>query len=135
MDRMHHGIDRRRRSAIGSFAVRGIGPMLLAFALVQPCRAESTVQSAPAGGGTLTASAHLNFRITVLPSFGLSTIGTGVRIQGNSGMLTLQRSQNDAWDGRAPAGSIQLRPRHQVIDTSMHVSSFGGSNLITIASP
>ena len=135
MDRRHRCTTRRPRPTIGRLALFGAAPLLLAVALVPPCRADSTLLTASPTSGPLTASAHLDFRVTVLPSLALSTQATGVRIQGNSGVLTVQRSPSDAWDGRAPTGSAQLRPRHQVIDTSMHTSDFAGSDLITIASP
>jgi hypothetical protein len=108
---------------------------LLAVALHSASRAESTLQTAASGTGAVSAPAHLDFRVTVLPSLGLSLQPGGVRIQANSGVLTLQRDARSAWDGRAPTGSLQLRPRHQVTDTSMQASAFAGGELVTIASP
>ena len=111
-------------------------PLLLAAAFVPDARADSTLQSAAAGSGPISASAHLDFRITVLPSFGLAIKpGGGVRVQGNSGALTLQRDHSEAWDGRAPNTSSQVRPRHQVIDTAVPTPTLAGTDRITIASP
>ena len=116
-------------------AVRFGAVLLLAVGLHSAARAESALLSAPPGGGAISASAHLDFRVTVLPSLALSTHAAGVRIQANSGVLTLQHDARGAWNGRAPAASAQLRPRHQVIDTTMQASAFAGSELITVASP
>ena len=136
MNREHRCTTRRLRLSIGHRVLLGAAPLLLAAALApMACRADSTLQSASPTGGPVTASAHLDFRVTILPSLALSTQAGSVRIQGNSGALTLQRDTSDAWDGRAPNGSAQLRPRRQVIDAAMHPSAFAGSDLITIASP
>ena len=116
-------------------ALRFGGVLLLGLALHSVPRAESTLHPAASGGGPISASAHLDFRVTVLPSLALSAQPEGVRIQANSGVLTLQRDARGAWDGRAPTGSVQLRPRHQVIDTSVQTSAFAAGELITIASP
>jgi hypothetical protein len=113
----------------------GAVPLLLAAALVPTCYADSTLQTAAAGHGPITASAHLDFRITVLPSLALSTHGSGVRIQANGGTLTMQRDARDAWDGRAPMASAQLQPRHRVIDTGIPASVSDRGDLVTIASP
>jgi len=101
---------------------RCIVRLLLALSLVPAAHAGSTLQAAASTGGPVTASAQLNFRITVEPTLALSTRGTGMRIQGNSGVLTLQRG---------PDAGVQLHPRHGVVDTSI-----GAPNgLVTIASP
>jgi hypothetical protein len=113
----------------------GAAPLLLAIALISPCHADSSLQAASATGGPLTASAHLDFRVTVLPSLALAARGSTVLIQGNSGVLTLQRSETENSDGMAPSASTQLLPRHQVIDTSMQASAFAGTKLLTVASP
>lgn len=134
-------MDRTQRCRVHSMqptvvtAMRLAAVLLLAAALHSVSRAESTLQTAAPGSGAISASAHLDFRVTVLPSLALSAQPSGVRIQANGGVLTLQRDARGAWDGRAPTGSEQLRPRHRVIDTSMHTSVFAGSELITIASP
>ena len=118
-----------------STALRFGAVLLLAAALHSAPHAESTLQTAASSSGAISTSAHLDFRVTVLPSLGFSALTDGVRIQANSGVLTLQHDARGAWDGRVPAGSVQLRPRHQVIDTSMPASAFAGSELITITSP
>ena len=123
------------RRLVGAIARFGVAPLLLAVALVAPCRADSTLQTAAPGSGPISASAQLDFRVTVLPMLALAIQADGVRIQANSGALTLQRGPTDASDGSAPSASAQLRSRRQVIDTSMHASAFGGGDLITIASP
>ena len=113
----------------------GAAALFVLTTLVQPCRAQATLQGAPGASGAATASARLDFRITVLPSLSLSTQATGVRAQGNSGVLTLQHSRTDADDGRAPIGSSQLAPRRQVVDAAERSSRADGVNLITVASP
>ena len=135
MDRTHRCINRPpwdrpvRRAGIGAAA------LLLGMALAPACRADSSLQSGPPGGGALSASAHLDFRVTVLPSLSMSTLASGVRIQANSGVLTLQRGEMRAGDGRAPAASAQLQPHRQVVDTSMRTTAFAAGDLVTIASP
>lgn len=135
MDRTHRCINRPpwdrpvRRAGIGAAA------LLLGMALAPACRADSSLQSGPPGGGALSASAHLDFRVTVLPSLSMSTLASGVRIQANSGVLTLQRGEMRAGDGRAPATSAQLQPHRQVVDTSMRTTAFAAGDLVTIASP
>lgn len=116
-------------------ALRSGAALLLAMALHPASYAESTLQTTASGSATIGASTHLDFRVTVLPSLGLSAQTDGVHIQANSGVLTLQHDVRGVWDGRTPAGSLQLRPRHQVIDTLIRTSAFAGSDLITIASP
>ena len=135
MDRTHRCINRPpwdrpvRRAGIGAAA------LLLGMALAPACRADSSLQSGPPGGGALSASAHLDFRVTVLPSLSMSTLASGVRIQANSGVLTLQRGEMRAGDDRAPATSAQLQPHRQVVDTSMRTTAFAAGDLVTIASP
>lgn len=109
--------------------------LVLAAVLPSGSRAESALQTAAPGGRAVSASAHLDFRITVLPSLGMSVLPNGVHLQANSGALTLQHDAGGAWDGRPPTGSLQLRPRNQVTDTSLQASAFAGGELITIASP
>lgn len=127
--------DRRAQRRAHQFARRSAAAVLFGGVLLTSSHADSTLRASTANAGPLTASAHLNFRITVLPSLALSSAGPALRAQGNSGVLTLQRSQLDESDGRAPVGSAQLRPHRQVVDVMLRTSSFGGSNLITIASP
>ena len=133
-------MDRTRRCTTQSMPSKrtlvlyAAAPLLLAAALVKPCRAESTFASASPGGGPLTATAHLDFRVIVLPSLGLSTQASGVRIQGNSGVLTVQRGPSEAWDGQAPASSAQLQLRARVVDRLLQTPASAG-DLITVASP
>jgi hypothetical protein len=137
MDRTHRCYTRR----LGASAVRrvriGAAALLLGMALAPTCRADSSLQSAAPGGGPLSASAHLDFRVTVLASLALSAQASGVRVQGNSGVLTLQRgaSTSDGGDGRAPVTSVQLQPHRQVVDTALGTPGFARGDLVTIASP
>jgi hypothetical protein len=97
--------------------------------------ADSTLMASASNTGPLTATVHLSFRVTVLPSLALSNRGEAIRVQGNSGTLTLQRSELDASDGSAPVGSVQLVPQRRVVDAALRTSSFEGGKLVTIASP
>ena len=135
MERTNRWMYRAPRHLAGGFGWSRAAALLLGASLAQPCRADSTLQAGAPNSGPLAGTAHLDFRITVLPSLALSTQGPGVRIQGNSGVLTLQRSRTDAPDGRTPTSSTQLSPRHQVVDTAMHASNVEGGSLVTIASP
>lgn len=105
-------------------------PMLIALAMALPCRADSTLHVTASGRGPLSASAHVDFRITVLPSLGLSAQAGGMRVQGNSGVMTLQRGPREA--GGVLTASTQLQPKRQVVDTELLAA---GNELITIASP
>jgi hypothetical protein len=98
-------------------------------------RTDSTYRTAPAGAGGLSASAHLDFRITILPSLGLALSPQGLRVQGSGGSLTLQGDVASARDGMAPNRSVQLRAPRQFIDTTLPVRQFSGDALITIAAP
>ena len=109
--------------------------LMLAIGLSSVSHAEAALQTSSSSGRSLNASAHLDFRITVLPVLALSAQTSGLRIQGNGGALTVQRDPVDRWDGRAPDSSIQMRPRGQVVDSAVHASTFGPGDLITIASP
>ena len=135
MDRTHRCIDRSPRDRLIQHIGIGATALLLGLALAPACRADSSLQSGPPGGGALSASAHLDFRVTVLPTLSMSTLANGVRIQANSGVLTLQRDSIGAGDGRAPTTSTQLQPRRRVVDTSMRSTAFAAGDLITIASP
>jgi len=134
MDRMHRCTCPQPWASRRTLTLFAAAPLLLAAALVKPCRAESTFASASPGGGPLTATAHLDFRVIVQPSLGLSTQASGVRIQGNSGVLTVQRGTSDAWDGQAPTSSAQLQPRARVVDRLLQTPASAG-DLITVASP
>lgn len=134
MDRMHRCTCRHSRLPRRTLTLLAAAPLLLAAAFVKPCRAESTLASASPGAGPLTATAHLDFRVIVLPSMGLSTQASGVRIQGNSGAMTVQHGTSAVWDGQAPASSAQLQPHQRVIDRLLPTPAAGG-DLITIASP
>ena len=109
--------------------------LALAFGFLPLGRTDSAFKSAPSGSGPISATAHLDFRVTVLPTLALSMQPLGLRVQGSSGVLTVQSNLNQAWDGRAPDSSIQLRPQRRVIDASIPVSQFSSGALITIAAP
>ena len=98
------------------------------------CHAESTQQQGLAAGAALSASAHIDIRVIVLPTLALSTQAAGWRIQGNSGALTLQRSAAGAADGQAPGASLQVSPRRRTTDTTVSLGA-AGSELVTVASP
>lgn len=98
-------------------------------------RTDSTFKTAPAGGASVSASAHLDFRITILPSLGLALSPQGLRVQGSGGALTVQSNAASAWDGAAPNRSFQLRAPRQLIDTTLPAGQFSGNALITIAAP
>lgn len=114
-------------------ALRAAAVLALAFSFFPAGHTDSTFKTAPAG--PLSASAHIDFRITILPSLALSLQPQALHVQGTGGVLTLQSSSALAWDGRAPTRSVQLRPRQQVVDTSIPAAQFGSAALITIAAP
>jgi hypothetical protein len=133
MDIRRHSITCHARRAIHQIGWSFAASLLLAMALAPSCRADATLQVTASGRGPLSASAHVDFRITVLPSLGLSAQASGLRIQGNSGVLTLQRGPREA--GTAPTVSTALRPHRQVTDISLLASAVASSELVTIASP
>lgn len=135
MNGRQRGITRAYHSATARLALAFAGSLLLSLALMHPSHAESTVQAGTAAGAAVSASAHLNFRVTVLPSLTMSMLGSAVHVQGNAGALVLQHEQRNDWDGRAPASSWQLRQHHQVIDTVLSNTSSVGSTLVTLAAP
>ncbi|MEQ1803895.1 MAG: hypothetical protein ABL900_00810 [Burkholderiaceae bacterium] len=107
--------------------------MMLLFGFLPAGRTDSSLKTA--GAGPVSASAHLDFRITILPSLGLSMHSHGLRVQGSGTPLTLQSNAGLAWDGRAPMRSVALRPQRQVIDTSIPAGEFHSAGLVTIAAP
>lgn len=125
----------QRRHRPGRIAATSKLVLLIGAALASPARADSQLQSAPATGRAPAATAHLDFRVTVLPSLSLSMQSSGLRVQGTGGALTVQRSLRDAPDGSAPRSHALLRPRHQVIDSALPQSGLRGAELVTIASP
>jgi hypothetical protein len=127
MGRTNCSTDKEPQPTIGSLLVHGVVALLLLGATAPACRAESALQSASLRHGLIAASAQIDFRITVLPSLSLATQASGVRIQGNSGVLTLQRD--------APSASTQLRPSHRVVNTELRASALGAGERITVASP
>jgi hypothetical protein len=108
--------------------------MVLALGFLPIGRTDSTFATMPVGKGPLSATAHLDFRVTVLPTLALSMQPTGVHVQGSGGPLMLQ-SHSTHGDGRAPASSTQLRPHRHVVDTTIPNSQFSSGALITIAAP
>ncbi|MDE2629047.1 MAG: hypothetical protein KGL99_18015 [Burkholderiales bacterium] len=135
MDRTHRCINRPTHDRLARRAGVRAAALLLGLALAPVCRADSSLQSGAPGGAALSASAHLDFRVTVLPSLSMSTLASVVRIRANSGALTLQRDQIGAADGPVRATSAQLQPHRQVVDTSMRSTAFAAGDRITIASP
>ena len=109
--------------------------LLIGAAAASTCRADSQVRSAPASRGPLSVSAHVDFRLTVLPSLALSMQAQGAQVRGNTGVLTIQSSRSDVDDGAAPSSSLQLRPRNWVIDTALPRGAILASDIVTIASP
>ena len=107
--------------------------LLMGAAVASSSRADSQLQSAP-GRGALSASAHLVFRVTVLPSLALSMQAQGAQILGNAGVLTVQRSSGGPVDGEAPSSSTQLRPRHIVVDAALPRGT-GAQEFVTLAAP
>lgn len=125
----------RVTSPPGSRRAKRCAAALALLVFLPAGRTDSTFRTAPAGGGPVSASAHLDFRITILPSMGLALSAQGMRVQGSGGALTLQGSPASAWDGLAPNRSLQLRAPRQFIDTTIPSGQFGANALITIASP
>ena len=109
--------------------------LLIGAAAASTCRADSQVRSTPASRGPLSASAHLDFRVTVLPSLALSMQAQGAQVRGNAGVLTVQSSRSEVDGGAAPSSSLQLRPRNLVVDTALPRSSIFANGVVTIASP
>ncbi len=106
---------------------------MLLFGFLPAGRTDSALKTA--GAGPVSASAHLDFRITILPSLALSMHAQGLRVQGSGTALTLQSNASLAWDGRAPIRSVPLRPQRQVIDTLIPAGEFNRAGLVTIAAP
>lgn len=106
---------------------------LIGIAAASTCRAESQARSA--SQGPISASAHVDFRVTVRPSLALSMRAQGAQVRGNAGVLTLQSSRSGGDDGVTPGSSQQLRPRNFVIDTAMPRSAVEVGDLVTVASP
>jgi hypothetical protein len=123
------------RPPTGRRAQRCAAAFALLVGFLPAGRTDSTFRTAPASGGPVSASAHLDFRITILPSLGLAMSAQGMRVQASGGALTLQGNTASAWDGTAPSRSVQLRAPRQSIDTLIPTSQFGSAGLITIASP
>ena len=109
------------------------GVLLIGAAVASSSRADSQLQSTP-GGGALSASAQLVFRVTVLPSLALSVQAQGAQILGNAGVLTVQYSSSERVDGAAPSRSTQMRPRHTVVDTALPRGTHG-QEFVTLAAP
>ena len=125
-----------RSQALGACDLRiALALLLIGAAAAPTCRADSQVRSAPASRGPLSASAHVDFRVTVLPSLALSMQAQGAQVRGNTGVLTIQSSRSDVDDGAAPSSSLQLRPRNLVIDTALPRGAILASDIVTIASP
>ena len=107
--------------------------LLMGAALASSSRADSQLQSTP-DRGALSVSAHLVFRVTVLPSLALSMQAQGAKILGNAGVLTVQHSSGGPIDGEAPSISTQMRPRHVVVDTALPRGA-RGKEFVTVAAP
>ena len=107
--------------------------LLIGAAVASSSRADSQLRSTP-GRGALSASAHLVFRVTVLPSLALSIQAEGAQILGNAGVLTVQHSSGVPVDGEAPSSSTQVRPRHIVVDAALPRGS-RGQEFVTVAAP
>jgi hypothetical protein len=99
------------------------------------CRADASVRTAAAGSGALSASAHLDFIVTVLPSLALSSLSTGVRVQSNLSALSVQRSALGAADGQPPSATLTLPYTHRGVDASVPAPSAAGTDVLTVASP
>lgn len=96
-----------------------------------PCMAESSLQSGTADAPA-RATAHLDFRVTILPSIGMSIGAAGARVQANYGAVTVQQEDAQGWDGRSPSTSVRLQHERQVVDRTVQVASSG---MLTIATP
>ena len=128
--------NRGRAQTAGDRDMRtALAALLIGAAAASTCRADSQLQSVPAGRGALSASAHLDLRVTVAPSLALSVQAQGVQVRGNAGALTVQRGRGGLVDGAAPSSSMQLRPRTPVIDATLPGATSHGSSLVTIAAP
>ncbi len=120
----HLRIARKARSirlCIGACVTLGVAALLLST-LATDCGAESVRHQGVPAGGRVSSSAHLDFRIVVLPSMALSVQSTGWRAQGNSCATTLQRGATSAADGRLPGRAVPL-------------PATADGELITIAAP
>jgi len=124
MDRTHCCIARKPQPASArTTCCAGLASAaLLLLALATHCRADSAQQHGARAGTGVSASAHLDFRVVVLPSVALSMQANGWGAQGNSGVLTVQRSVAKAPDSRLPRASVPM-------------PTVAGGELITIAAP
>lgn len=128
--------DNYRAQALRACDLRiALALLLIGAVAASTCRADSQVRSTPASGGPLSASAHVDFRVTVLPSLALSMQAQGAQVRGNAGVLTVQSSRSDTDDGAAPSSSRQLRPRNLVIDTALPRAAILANDVVTVASP
>jgi len=125
----------RRNSASFRHAFGTLAVVALAGVSTPASRADSSLQLGTAPGRGLTATAHIDIIVTVLPSLTLSALGTGARIQANTGNLVVQRDPRDAWDGRTPTDALTLQARHLVVDTTVPSAVRPQAELLTVASP
>ena len=97
------------------------------------CHAATAFQNST--GHIRPASAHLDFRIVILPSMGLVLRDGRYVVQGNGGQMMLQTSMNNENDGSAPASAVSLKPHREVVTHTEMASSFAGTDLVTLAAP
>lgn len=103
--------------------------------LAAPCGAESVQLQGLPTDSRLSATAHVDFRVVVLPTLALSIQAQGWRVQGNSGMLTLQTDAAATTDGTTPGTSMRLGARRRAIDATLQATSASSGNIVTIAAP
>lgn len=99
----------------------------LAAMWCQPAAAESSLRS---GAGPISASAHLDFRVTVLPSLSLALRADGAVVRANEGRVYLV---GEAAQGGTRAFAVPRGVR--VTDEVLERDRLAGSALVTIASP
>jgi len=129
-DRVKNSMRRRRVTSTA------LGSATLALAVsAADCRAESMQQQGLPAVPRLGATAHLDFRVIVLPTLALSMQAQGWRVQGNSGALTLQTGAAGTADGGAPGTSVRLGARRRATDASVQATNAASGDVVTIAAP
>lgn len=125
--------DRHRTRARDCIARTVLVVLSLAGGL--PCRAGSAFESGPPSGPAVRARAHLDFRITVLPALALLITPERLRIEANSGGVTmLQHMTADHPNGKRLDRNIQLRALREIVVTELRAMP-ARAEMVTVASP
>ena len=124
-----------RRATLAVHRIACVALLIAGLSARLSCQAGSAFESAHPSGSPARATTHLDFRITVLPALALQITPERVRVEANSGAISMQHElASGSTDGQRPGRSAQLQSHREIVVHEFHPAP-GRAEILTVASP